>query len=153
MRKSNIRKAWNLKITVIFLITPYLVYAHTEHIMLMANKLTGSKRITYIHYWSLQPHQVRIIDLVSHITYVCVCINFIDKWRDLQFKVDSKRQIFLRNFSWQFCFDSQSICQESAESKSQKIFFFLLFHFNAWPWIRTQALRLILHYNEVIIIN
>ena len=36
---------------------------------------------------------VRIIDLVSHTTYV-VCVNFIHKWRDLQFKVDSERQIF-----------------------------------------------------------
>ena len=36
---------------------------------------------------------VRIIDLVSHTTYV-VFVNFIHKWRDLQFKVDSERQIF-----------------------------------------------------------
>ena len=36
---------------------------------------------------------VRIIDLVSHTTYV-VCVNFIHKWRNLQFKVDSERQIF-----------------------------------------------------------
>ena len=47
--------------------------------------------ITYIigHY---NP-SVRIIDLVFHTTYV-VCVNFKHKWRDLQFKVDSKRQIF-----------------------------------------------------------
>ena len=40
---------------------------------------------TYIigHYNS----SVRIIDLVSHTTYV-VCVNFIHNWRDLQFKVD-----------------------------------------------------------------
>ena len=46
---------------------------------------------TYIigHY----SHSVRIIDLVSHTTYV-VCVNFIYKWRALQFKVDSERQIF-----------------------------------------------------------
>ena len=42
---------------------------------------------------------VRIIDLVSHTTYV-VCVNFMHKWRGLQFKVDSEQQIFLRNFSW-----------------------------------------------------
>ena len=36
---------------------------------------------------------VRILDLVSHTTYV-VCVNFIHKWRDLLFKVDSERQIF-----------------------------------------------------------
>ena len=31
---------------------------------------------------------LRIIDLVSYTTYA-VCVNFIHKWRDLQFKVDS----------------------------------------------------------------
>ena len=36
---------------------------------------------------------VRIIDLVSHTTYV-LCVNFIHMWGDLQFKVDSERQIF-----------------------------------------------------------
>ena len=36
---------------------------------------------------------VRIIDLVSHTTYV-VCVNFKHKSRDLQYKVDSERQIF-----------------------------------------------------------
>ena len=46
--------------------------------------------ITYIigHY----NLSVRMIDLVSHTIYV-VCVNFIHKWRDLQFKVDSERQI------------------------------------------------------------
>ena len=52
---------------------------------------------------------VRIIELVSYTTQV-VCINFIHKWWDLQFKVDSERQIFLKNFSWQF-FYSQSFWQ------------------------------------------
>ena len=36
---------------------------------------------------------VRIIDLVSHTFYV-VYVNYIHKWRDLQFKVVSERQIF-----------------------------------------------------------
>ena len=49
------------------------------------------KLYTYIigHYKPL----VRITDLVSHTTYV-VCVDFIHKWRDLQFKVNSERQIF-----------------------------------------------------------
>ena len=56
---------------------------------LRINTLHGSTH-TYIigHY---NP-SVRIIDLVSHTIYV-VCVNFIHKWRDLQFKVDSERQI------------------------------------------------------------
>ena len=36
---------------------------------------------------------VRIIDLVSHTTYV-VCVNFIHKWRNLQFKVYFERHDF-----------------------------------------------------------
>ena len=36
---------------------------------------------------------VRITDIVSHTIYV-VCVNFLYKWRDVQFKVDSERQIF-----------------------------------------------------------
>ena len=44
---------------------------------------------------------VRIIDLVSHTTYV-VCFNFIHQWRDLQFKVDSERQIFWEIFHGNF---------------------------------------------------
>ena len=65
------------------------------------NRLYYNWTYTYIigHYnpW------VRIIILVSHTTYV-VCVNSIHKWRDLQFKIDSERKIFLRNFSWQFLF-------------------------------------------------
>ena len=44
---------------------------------------------------------VRIIDLVSHTTYN-VCVNFIHRWRDLQFNVGLRTTDFLRNFSWQF---------------------------------------------------
>ena len=36
---------------------------------------------------------VRIINLVSHTTYV-VCVTFIHKWREQHFKVDSERKIF-----------------------------------------------------------
>ena len=39
----------------------------------------------------------RIIDLVSHTAYI-MCVNSIHKWRDLQFKVDSKRQTFWETF-------------------------------------------------------
>ena len=47
----------------------------------------------YIYIIGHYNSKVRIIDLVSHTTYV-VCVNFIHKWRDLQFKLDSERQIF-----------------------------------------------------------
>ena len=52
-------------------------------------RTTVAMKYAYIigHY---NPPSVRIIDLVSHTTYV-VCVNFIYKWQDLQFKVDSER--------------------------------------------------------------
>ena len=57
---------------------------------------------TYIHKWSLQPLSQDYC-LVSHTTYV-VCVNFIPEWRDLQFKVDSERQIFEKLFHGRFYF-------------------------------------------------
>ena len=53
------------------------------------------------------PTSVRIIELVSHTTYV-VCVNFTHKWRDLQFKVDSERQFFEKLFMTYFIY-SQSL--------------------------------------------
>ena len=47
----------------------------------------------HIHIIGHYNLSVRIIDQASYTTHV-VCINFIHKWRDLKFKVDSARQIF-----------------------------------------------------------
>ena len=80
--------------------------------------LTKTNSITCIHTYIIAHYNpsVRIIDLVFHITYV-VCVNFIYKGRDLQFKVNTERQIF-----WD-TFQSQSFCQKSAERKSLKKYF------------------------------
>ena len=81
----------------------------------------------YIHNFYIIGHynsSVRIIDLVSHTTFV-LCVHFIHKWRDLQFKVDSERQIF--------------------EKLSPKIYFahIAFFFFFWWPGVSTNALNLI----------
>ena len=115
---SYSNKQINLTFVVIFIFhTPYIVInSITKHQRLCfcvgTRKLflyffpTGSFKVwlwkmlkqlvevTYIHIhnWHYNP-SVRIIDLISHTTYV-VCVNFTHKWRYLQFKVDSKRQIF-----------------------------------------------------------
>ena len=52
---------------------------------------------TYIHNWSLQPFRIRIIDLVSHTTYV-VCTHFIHKLRDLQSKSTPNDRFFEKIF-------------------------------------------------------
>ena len=54
---------------------------------------------------------VRVIDLVSHTSYAA-CVRFIHKWRDLQFKIDSERQIFCETFHGNFLFDAQSFLPE-----------------------------------------
>ena len=40
--------------------------------------------VKYIYNWSLQ-HFTQDYDLVSYVTYI-VCVNFIHKWQDSQFK-------------------------------------------------------------------
>ena len=77
---------------------------------------------------------VRIIDLASHTTYV-VCVNFIHKWRALQFNVDSQRQIFWETFHGNFIY-SQSLCWEDI---AEEILF--VFCFDVWPGARTLSLR------------
>ena len=89
---------------------------------------------TYIigHYNPLD----RFIDQDSHSIYF-VCVNFIHKWRDLQFKVDSERQIFWETFNANFIY-SQSFCQKSAERKSSKkysSYFVLMFGLGLEPWL------------------
>ena len=77
---------------------------------------------TYIHNWPLQSFSQDYV-LASHTTHV-VCINFIRERRDLQFNVDSERQIFLRNFFMAVLFlRSKSFCQKSAKRKSPKKYF------------------------------
>ena len=80
---------------------------------------------------------VRIIDLLSHTTYV-VCVNFIHKRRDLQFfKVVSERQIFWETFHGHFIY-SPSFCQKSAERKSPKkyfSYFVLMSGLGLEPWL------------------
>ena len=83
---------------------------------------------------------VRIIDLVSHNTYV-VCVYFIQKWRDLRLKVNSERQIFWETSHDNFIY-SQSFCQKSVERKSPKKIIFV-FCFDVWLETRTLAFRLI----------
>ena len=59
---------------------------------------------------------VRIIDLVSHTTYV-VCVNII------QFKVDSKRQIFWETFHGNFISRSEFLPEICWEDIAEEILF------------------------------
>ena len=72
----------------------------------------------HINYWSLQPFR-QYYDLISHTTYD-VCVNlFIHERLHLQFKVNSERQIFKKQFYlFSLCF-----YQKSADGKSSKKYF------------------------------
>ena len=63
--------------------------------MVKRKLLPSSYTYTVLHTYIIGHYKpsVRIIDLVSHTTYI-VFVTFMQKWRDLQFKVDSERQIF-----------------------------------------------------------
>ena len=62
------------------------------------------KLSTYVRNLALQPFS-HYFGLASHTTHV-VCINFIREWWDLQFNVDSERQIFF------FFFFGQTFSQQ-----------------------------------------
>ena len=94
--------------------------------------------LTCIHTYIIGHYNlsVGIIDLISHTTYI-VCVNFMHKWRNLQFKVDSERQIFWKTFNDNFIY-SQSFWQKSAERKPpQKYFSYFVLMYGLWlePWL------------------
>ena len=77
---------------------------------------------SYTHNWSLLTFSLDY-DLASHITYV-VWVNFMHKWRDLQFKVDSERQIFEKLFHGNhFIYSPSFLPQICWEKVAEKIFF------------------------------
>ena len=58
---------------------------------------------TYIHNWPLQPFS-QDCGLAS---FTIVCVNFIQEWQDLQFKVDFERQIFEKLFYGRFIYSQR----------------------------------------------
>ena len=88
---------------------------------------------TYIHTYIIGHYNpsVRVIDLVPHTTYA-LYFNFIHKWRNLQFKVDSEGQI-LRNFSWQFLFTLRVFARNLLRRNPRRnIFFHISFCCLTW---------------------
>ena len=82
-----------------------------------------SAKITYIHKWPLQPFSQNYgLALHTHI----VCVNFIREWRDLQFNIQSERQIF-EILCHGIVIYSQSFSQKSAEKNRQRNIFFSYF--------------------------
>ena len=77
-----------------------------------------SRVVILLKKWSCQIfiwHAVLILFSLEQ-----VFVNFIREWRDLQFNVDSERQIFETGR----LIYSQNFCQKSAERKSPRKYFF-----------------------------
>ena len=74
---------------------------------------------------------VRIIDLVSHTTYV-VCVNFVHTWRDLQFKVDSERQIFFEKLFMAILFTLRVFARNLLRGNRRRNIFRISFWCLAW---------------------
>ena len=70
-----------------------------------------------------------------------MCVNFIHKWRDLQFKVDSEWQIFWETYHGKFYLLSEFLPEICWEEIAEEILF--VFCFDVWPGVRTLAFRLI----------
>ena len=102
--------------------------------------LISPKRCLHTYIIDRNNSSVMIIDLDSHNSYV-VCVNFMHKWQDQQYKVDSERQIFWRNFPLQFYLLSEFLPAICWDEIAEKMIF--LFLFEMWPRAWTLALSLI----------
>ena len=82
------------------------------------------------HNWSIQPFS-EDYNLASHTNYV-VCVSFIHKWRGLQFKVDSERQIFFfwETFHGNFISLPEFLPEICCEGIVEEILFFILFWYS-----------------------
>ena len=87
----------------------------------------------YVFIFFLQKYH-----LMQKSTFSVIVQYFFSHRRELQFNVDSERQILEKLFHGSFLFYSQSFCQKSAERKLTKKYF-SYFIFDDWPGIRTQA--------------
>ena len=98
--------------------------------------------ITYIHTYIIGHYNpsIRIIDLVSHSTYV-VCVNFIHKWRDLQFKVDFKRQIFWETFRDNFIFTFRVFARNLLRGNRRRNIMRILFWWGSNPGLSSNKPR------------
>ena len=92
--------------------------------------------LLYIQNLSLQAFS-QDHDLVSHTIYV-VCVNFIHNWWDLQFKVDSERQLFEKLFTLR-----AFVRNLLRGSRRWNIFFIYRLVGNVWPDVQSMTSRLI----------
>ena len=69
---------------------------------------------------------VRIIDLVSHITYV-VCVNCMHKWQDLQFKKSTPNDRFFEKVFMTILFTRRAFARNLLRGNHRRNTFCILF--------------------------
>ena len=67
-----------------------------------------------------------------------LCELILREWRNLQFNIDSERQIFEKLIHGRFIY-TQSFCQQSAEEKSPKKYFVFFVYFGLMPDLPYEA--------------
>ena len=114
---------------------------------LLFNKLHSSlTKKNYIHTYIIGHYNpsVRIIDLVSHTTYV-VCVNFIHKWRwTYSLKSTPNDRFFWETFHDNFINFSEFLPEICWEEIAEEIL--LVFRLDVGPGTRTLAFQLISQY-------
>ena len=130
-----------------------LFFSSAERIWLCI-RLNNAGKYCDIHTYIIGHYNlsVRIIDLVSYTIYV-MCVNFIHKWRDLQLKVDSERQIwetFLGNFIFALRVFARNLLRGNRRRNTFRISFWCLaWDLNTGFFIRPRRYNKILrHYFE-----
>ena len=106
-----------------YLLSSFVIYSGTESGWQIFYVFLALSYI-YLHNKPLQPFGYDY-GLASHTTHV-ECANFIRDCWDLQFNVNSERQIFEQIFHYRPIY-SQNLCRKSAEKKSTKKCFFSYF--------------------------
>ena len=104
----------------------------------IGTKLTGTDRLgdirggilklekhTYIHNWPLRPYS-QDYALACHTIYV-VFVNFIHVWRNIQFKVDSKREVEVEKFFMAILFTPRAFARNLLRGNRRKNIFHILF--------------------------
>ena len=141
LQYNNDCERFEIVFILIFLRSEFLQKGCWEKVAEIFFYITTHYILACIHTYIIGHYNpsIRIIDPVSHITYV-MCVNFIHKWRDLQFKVDSERQIW-ETFHGNFIYFSEFLSEICWEEIAEEILF--VFRFDGWPGTRTLAFLLI----------
>ena len=90
---------------------------------------------SYIHTYIIGHYNPSVRITAELLTPLMLrALNFIREWRDLQFNIDSERQIFEKLFHGRFIFTLKVLLKIRWEEVAEEIFFYFIF--DDWPGMR-----------------